>query len=126
MSQADIPKRRSVAAVGRYALALACVGLAFMVTVLLHADGLVSPLFFLAIIVSAWFGGMGPGLLAALLSPLCVAYFFLPSTYTIKFDPAHIPQLLVFFISAVLVSSWSAVRRRTEDALAKALEMTPT
>jgi PAS domain S-box-containing protein len=120
MSQPDIPKRRNLAAVGRYALAVACVAVAFMVTVLLHAEGLVSPLFFLAIIVSAWFGGMGPGLLAALISTLCVAYFFLPPTYTIKFDPAHIPQLLVFFISAVLVSSWSAVRRRAETLLRRA------
>lgn len=120
MSQPDIPKRRSVAAVGRYALALACVAVAFMVTVLLHADGLVSPLFFLAIIVSAWFGGMGPGLLAALISTFCVAYFFLPPVYTIKFDPAHIPQLLVFFISAVLVSSWGAVRKRAETLLRRA------
>jgi PAS domain S-box-containing protein len=120
MSQPEIPKRHSVAAVGRYAVALACVAVAFMVTVVLHADGLVSPLFFLAIIVSAWFGGMGPGLLAALISTFCVAYFFLPPAYTIKFDPAHIPQLLVFFISAVLVSSWSAVRRRAEILLRRA------
>jgi PAS domain S-box-containing protein len=120
MSEPDIPKQRGVAVFGRYALALVSVAVALTVTVVMHAEGLVTPLFFLAIIVSAWFGGMRPGLLAALISTLCVDYFFLTPAYTIKFDPAHIPQLLVFFISAVLVSSWSAVRRRAEILLRRA------
>ena len=108
------------AAVRRYALPLLCVGVALTVTFLLQPDSLVAPLFFLAIIVSAWFGGMGPGLLAALLSTLCVSYFFLPPAYTWKFDPAHLPPILVFFVSAALVSSWSAVRKRAETLLRRA------
>lgn len=120
MSEPDIRKPRGVAAVGRYALAVTCVAVALIVTVLLHPNGLVAPLFFLAIIISAWFGGMGPGLLAALISTLCVAYFFLPPDYSFRFHPAHLPQLLVFFVSAVLVSSWSAVRRRAETLLRRA------
>lgn len=65
----DIQKPRGWAMVGRYALAVASVAVALLVTVLIHSDGLVVPLFFLAIILTAWFGGMGPGLLAAMLSP---------------------------------------------------------
>lgn len=106
--------------VGRYALAVASVAVALLVTVLIHSDGLVAPLFFLAIILTAWFGGVGPGLLAALMSTLCISYFFLSPVYSIKFDPIHLPQLLVFFISAVLVSSWSAIRRRAETLLRRA------
>jgi PAS domain S-box-containing protein len=109
-----------MAAVARYALAVACVTVALTVTALLLPNSFFTPLFFLAIIISSWFGGMGPGLLAALLSTLSIAYFFITPLYTFNFKPAHIPQLLVFFISAALVSSWSTVRRRSETLLRRA------
>lgn len=120
MSESDIPKPRGAAAVARYALALVCVALALMATTLLLPNGLIVPLFFLAIILASWFGGLGPGLLAALLSTFCIDYFFLPPFYSFKFDLSHLPHLLVFFISAVLVSSWSAVRKRAETLLRRA------
>lgn len=120
MSAPDIQKPRGWAKAGHYALAVAAVGTALLLTVLFHSNGLVAPLFFLAIIVSAWVGGMGPGLVAALLSTLCIDYFFLPPLHSFKFDLANLPQLLVFFVSAVLVSSWGAVRRRAETLLRRA------
>jgi K+-sensing histidine kinase KdpD len=110
----------------RYGLAVLSVFVALALTYVLHPEALVTPVLFLAIILSAWIGGTGPGLLAALLATLFLDYFFLEPKYTLTFDPVHIPQLLAFFVSAVLASSWSAVRRRTEDVLARALEMTPT
>jgi len=120
MSEPDTPRSSGMAAVARYALAVACVTVALTVTALLLPNSFFTPLFFLAIIISAWFGGMGPGLLAALLSTLSIAYFFITPLYTFNFKPAHIPQLLVFFISAALVSSWSTVRRRSETLLRRA------
>jgi K+-sensing histidine kinase KdpD len=78
MSKSDIPARRAVAMVLRYGLAVLSVGVALAITLLLRPDVLVAPVFFLAIILSAWFGGIGPGLFAALLSTLDIAYFFLP------------------------------------------------
>ena len=120
MSGPDVPKSRGVAAIGRYALAVVCVAVALVTTTLLQSDALFAPLFFLAIILSAWFGGMGPGLLAASLATLCIDYFFLEPLYSFKFNLSHLPQLLVFFISAVMVSSWSAVRRRAETLLRRA------
>ena len=120
MSEPDIPKSNSVAAIGRYALAVVCVAVALLTTSLLQSGALFAPLFFLAIILSAWFGGMGPGLLAALLATICIDYFFLEPVYYFKFNLAHLPQLLVFFISAVMVSSWSAVRKRAETLLRRA------
>src|SRR5262249_19106957 len=38
----------------------------------------VSPLFFAAVMVSAWYGGLGTGLLAAALAVGTIDYFFLP------------------------------------------------
>jgi two-component system, LuxR family, sensor kinase FixL len=120
MSEADIPKSRGAAAVARYALAVVSVGVALVATMFLQPNELVAPLFFLAIILTAWFGGMGPGLLAALMSTLCIDFFFLAPVHNLKVQLANIPHLLVFFISAVLVSSWSAVRRHAETLLRRA------
>jgi PAS domain S-box-containing protein len=104
----------------RYGLAVLSVSVALALTYLLHPDALIMPSFFLAIILSAWVGGIGPGLLAALLATLSVVYFFLPPTYSLRFDLVHLPQLLVFIVSAVLVSSWSAARKRAETLLRQA------
>ena len=119
-SEPDIPKSRTTSAVARYALAFVCVGVALLATYFLQPNGLVVPLFFLALILASWFGGIGPGLLTALLSTVSVDFFFLPPVYSFKFDFTHLPQLLVFFISAVLVSSWSTMRRSAETALRRA------
>src|SRR5258705_4196422 len=102
------PSAQRASAVLRYGLAVSSVAAALIVTLLLRPDVLISPLFFLAIILSAWFGGIGPGLVAAALATSAIAYFFLP------FDPYETPKLLVFFLSALLVSSWSATRRRAQ------------
>ena len=103
-----------------YGLACVSVAVALLVTLLLRPDELVTPVFFLAIMLSAWLGGIGSGLLAALLATLAIAYFFLQPLYSLQFDPANVPQLLVFFLSAVLVSSWSAARKRAETLLLRA------
>ena len=116
----DAPSRRFVSAAQSYGLAVLAVAVAWVVTHLLGPDVLVTPVFFLAIILSAWFGGIGPGLIAAVLAMLVIAYFFLPPIYSLKFDPVHLPQLLVFLVSAVLVSSWSVARKRAETALQRA------
>jgi PAS domain S-box-containing protein len=104
----------------RYGLSVLFVAISLAATFLLQPSVLVTPLFFPAILLSAWFGGVGPGLLAALLATLALAYFFLPPTYSLRFDPAELLQLLVFFLSAVLVSSWSAARKRAETSLQRA------
>jgi two-component system, LuxR family, sensor kinase FixL len=120
MSNIETARGRMTSAVLRYGLAVSSVAVALMFTFLLRPDGLVAPLFFLAIILTAWAGGKGPGLLAALLATLSIDYFFLEPIYHLKFDPAHLPQMLVFFVSAVLVSSWSAARKRAETLLRQA------
>jgi len=107
-------------AVLRYGVAVLSVAAALLVTLLLHPDALVAPVFFLSIILSAWFGGTGPGLLAALLATLSLDYFFLPPIYRVDFNLANLPHVSVFFLSAVLVSSWSAARKRAETLLRQA------
>jgi two-component system, LuxR family, sensor kinase FixL len=119
MSESDTLAQSAFPVALRYGLAISSVAVALIFSLLVRPDVLVSPVFFLAIMLSAWFGGIGPGLLAALLSTIAVAYFFLPPLHSFRFDLAHVPHLLVFFVTALLVSSWSAVRRRAETLLRK-------
>jgi PAS domain S-box-containing protein len=100
-------------------VAVASVALAVIAT-LPWASTLVSPLFFLAVILSAWFGGAGPGLLTAVLATLAIDYFFLLPKYTLNADPANVAQLFVFLLSAAVVSGMSAVRKRTFVLLQRA------
>ena len=55
MEQRNIPTRREVPAVLRYGLAVASVAVAVLATLPLNPNALMSPVFFLAIIVSTWF-----------------------------------------------------------------------
>src|SRR5689334_98515 len=112
MANPEFPSRRVASAVLQYGLSVLLVLCALLVTLLLNPDTLSTPLFFLAIMLSAWVGGIGPGLAAAALATLAVVYFFLPPKYSLRFNPAELPPLLVFFVSAVVVSWWSAVRQR--------------
>jgi two-component system sensor kinase FixL len=120
MTESDSSAHRELSLVWRYVLAVSSVAVALIVTSLLRPDALVGPLFFLAIMLSAWFGGIGPGLTAALLATVAIVYFFLPPLFSLRFDPAHAPQLVVFFLSALLVSSWSATRKRAQKLLQRA------
>jgi two-component system, LuxR family, sensor kinase FixL len=120
MSESDTSEQRASSAVLRYGLAVSSVAAALIVTLVLRPDALVAPIFFLAIILTAWFGGFGPGLVAALLSTLALLYFFLQPVNSLRFNVSELPHLLVFFVTAFLVSSWSAGRRRAETLLLRA------
>ncbi|MGH7846019.1 MAG: sensor histidine kinase [Candidatus Binatia bacterium] len=76
-------------------------------------------LFFAAVMVTAWYGGLGSGILATLLSALSLDYFFIgPDSLTL--DWSAIVRLGVFLLAAFLVSSLTAARKRAEEALRKA------
>src|SRR5215212_10277988 len=90
----------------RYGVAVLAVGVAFAIKLLL--DPLIVQdvpflLVFGAIIVSAWYGGLGPGLLATVAAGLTADYFFLyPKGSFSGFSLETVP-LLVFFLEGTLV-----------------------
>ena len=96
----------------RYVVATVSVVVALLATLSLHSATLESPLFFLAVILSAWYGGVGPGLFASALSTVALSYFFVPPLYSIKLATPDVPTLLVFLVSGALVSVGSALRSR--------------
>jgi C4-dicarboxylate-specific signal transduction histidine kinase len=101
----------------RYLLAVVCAAAALLVTSALEPYIESTPLFYAAIVVSAWFGGMGPGLLAVVLSAVSIDYFFVAPLYTFGLGPKHISFMVVFGILAMLTSWMSSKRRRAEEAL---------
>ena len=77
-------------------------------------------LFLCAVMFSAWFGGFGPGLLAATLSILAFKYYYAPPLHTLAVDVKEIPRIFVFGLSALFAGLLSAAQRRATESLRRA------
>ncbi|MGH9637837.1 MAG: sensor histidine kinase, partial [Candidatus Angelobacter sp.] len=106
----------------RYGISLASVGLALLLASLLpsRADPSHFTLFFAATMISAWFGGLGPGLVATFLSALSLDYFFISPVHSITLDWRAFLRLGVFSVVALVTSYLTTARKRAEEALRKA------
>ena len=76
--------------------------------------------FFFAVLLSAWFGGIGPGFLATALSALAFNYYFLPPIHSLGPKPDEIPRLVIFTVSALFVGSLSAAERSAIESFRRA------
>jgi PAS domain S-box-containing protein len=108
--------------VWRYGFAVVSVGAALVVTESFgRGFDIRGALFLTAVAVTAWFGGMAPGLAALLLSLLSLGYFFQPLVPYVEIGGIRVPYRvlsLTFFASLALIVCWlSASRRRAEEAL---------
>jgi C4-dicarboxylate-specific signal transduction histidine kinase len=83
----------------------------------LHLEAAPVSLFLCAVMLSAWFGGVGPGLLATVLSALAFYYCFLPPIYSLDAKPGEIPRLAIFMVSTLFVGSLSAAQRSATESL---------
>lgn len=104
----------------RFSLAVVSVAVALLITRSLEKYTDITPLFYAAIIVSAWFGGRGPGLLAVALSGLAIDYYLVEPLYTLSLGSKSISFLVVFGILALLTSWMSTKRKEAEVALREA------
>jgi PAS domain S-box-containing protein len=106
-----------------YGVAIAAVMLALLLTLLIPTLGEHTPfiLFFPAVLVAAWFGGLGPALVATGLSTVAVDYFLLPPTSA--FGPSHTTVLLlgVFVAVSVFLSTLHTILRRERTRFAVTL-----
>jgi PAS domain S-box-containing protein len=105
-------------AVATLAIAVAT-GTSSVVTHYLQIDPYTS-LFLCAIMFAAWYGGLGPGLSAVVLSILAFAYFFIPPTHSLVMSAEDTLRLLFFAIAALFVVWISATQRRTAESLRRA------
>jgi len=78
------------------------------------------PLFLFAVAVSAWYGGTGAAVLALVLSCIAFDYFFVQPLYSFYVSGSDLPYFIVFATFALLVTWFSAVRRRVERDLRQA------
>jgi C4-dicarboxylate-specific signal transduction histidine kinase len=106
--------------VWRYGFAVVAVAVALIITKSFQYYTDITPLFYAAIVVSAWFGGMGPGLLAVVLAELSIDYYLVEPLYTLGLGPKPITFLVVFGVLAVLTSWMSSKRRSAEEGLRQA------
>jgi len=104
----------------RYGLAVITVAAALIITRSFEQYTEIAPLFYAAIVVTAWFGGMGPGLLATALATVAIDYYFTPPLYTLGLGTKHISSLIVFGFLAVLTSWLSTKRKQAEESLREA------
>jgi C4-dicarboxylate-specific signal transduction histidine kinase len=86
----------------------------------LHLQDAPVSLFLCAVMLSAWFGGAGPGLLATTLSDLAFDYYFLSPTYSLAAKPGEIPRLIIFTVSALFVGLLIAAQRGAMESLRRA------
>ncbi|AFZ14618.1 multi-sensor hybrid histidine kinase [Crinalium epipsammum PCC 9333] len=80
------------------------------------------PLFYAAVSVSAWYGGMNAGLLATLLSTIAIQYFFIIPLHNFAInDLTHIVRLGVFVLVTLLISSLNSELRAAKQRIEKSL-----
>ena len=101
----------------RYALATACVALAALLHLspagpFLHPTG---P-FVIAVLTAAWFGGAGPGFLAAVLSTFALPQLVAPS-YPLVGGFFDLPRFITFALIGLAVGLGATRSRRAEVAL---------
>ncbi|MFZ1975037.1 MAG: DUF4118 domain-containing protein [Candidatus Acidiferrales bacterium] len=108
----------------RYGLAVLSVGAALMFSRWpgFHLGSAPASLFLCAVMFSAWFGGVGPGVLATVLSVLGFNYYFLEPLYSFAVKPDEIPRFVIFFASSLFAGSLGAAQRSATESLRRTHE----
>ncbi len=92
----------------RYVIVVLIVAISWVLMLILHPwiSMSVTPflLFFSAVMVSAWYGGLKSGLLATFLSALLSNYFFLPPVYQLSFDLSNCVRIGLFALQGLFFS----------------------
>ena len=79
-----------------------------------------TPLLLAVIGVTAWIGGVGPGLLSVVSATLTFCYYLIPPPDSFRMDLKDVPSLIVFALAALFFCWVSAGLRRSEEALRRA------
>ena len=114
-------------AISRYAIAVLSVAIAIVVagllTVFLHTEPIASAMMS-AVMLAAWFGGFGPGLLAIALAVLAIHYYVVPplNSFALKnnlfsLGVAELPRLILFSIAALFIAFLTSAQRAAAQSL---------
>jgi len=104
------------------ALPVGAVAVSFLLTALFEPflSRVVFLLFWPAVVITAATAGLGPAIVASLLSVVVVEFWFLPPRHTLGVRPEDSVTLLIFFVMASLVSALADRRRVAESRAAAA------
>ena len=103
-----------------YGLSVVCVAIALgLALTLQYYDfrDVELPVLSLAVGITTWYAGIGPSVLAILLSTIFFNYLFTEPLYTFYVSTRDIPYFLSFLVWAVVVAWFSTVSRRIEGGL---------
>lgn len=108
----------TVAVVLRYALAPTSVLVALLVSIVIQRTLQLTPTlslwFMAAVAATVWYGGLGPGVLAIVLSAAAAKYFILPEFQLLTATRSDLGYL-VLFVSWALLIGWMSSRRRAAE-----------
>jgi C4-dicarboxylate-specific signal transduction histidine kinase len=101
-----------------YLVAAISVGIAVVITlklgsVIKHT----SALFFCSVMLSSWYGGLWPGVFAALLSVVALDYYFIPPLYALGISLEEAPDMIVFVATALFIGWLSGEQKRAKESL---------
>src|ERR1700741_2914385 len=125
MTKAEMPSPRvtpMVSLVLRHGLAVVSVAIALWLALLAQSEDinrLQFPPLQLAVAVTAWYAGGGPGALALVLASLAFNYFFIPPLYSPAIKLSD-PLFVVFVFCGLMIASFGSRRRRIEQELREA------
>lgn len=99
-----------------YNVAVITVVLALLLTQLLWQIHKLTiyPLFLAAVMVSSWYGGFKPGLLATVLSAFICAYFFLPPISTLAVNGNTLVGFVQFLLVSLLICALNSMLRSAQ------------
>ena len=102
----------------RYGLASALASLALLIRAALPVpEGTtIYQLPIVAVLLSAWYGGRGPGLLASLICAATILYRFIPPADSFELSSDYSLGFSIFLALCLLLSEFSSGRRRAERA----------
>src|SRR3984893_12693097 len=104
-----------------YLVAAISVGVAATITlkfgsVIKHS----ATLFFCSVMLSSWYGGLWPGVFAALLSVVALDYYFIPPLYALGISLEEAPDMIVFVSTALFIGWLSGEQKRAKESLCQA------
>jgi C4-dicarboxylate-specific signal transduction histidine kinase len=108
--------------VSSYGLAIGLASIALWLSLVLQVpfDNPFWFFFAIAVIISTWFGGRGPGWIAVVVSSVAALYFFIPPYRKLAVN-AHDVPFLVTFVGCQVIANWLiSWRKDTEDSLREA------
>src|SRR5258708_36965788 len=112
MSKSD-PFREARRTFFSYAVVVTSVGAAVFATLGLGSAMKHTPtLFFCSVMLSSWFGGVWPGILAAVLSAIALDYYFIPPLYALGIGLEEAPDMITFVSAALFAAWWTGEQKR--------------